>query len=68
MDLKGQKLAEKSFLGIMWTITFISAFVTFIVDDVKMMFFIFSGGLACSALVRAIFSFSSQCYYHCSKV
>lgn len=52
MDLKGQQLSERTFMGFMWTITILSAVLTFIFDDVTVMFKTFAGGLALSALVR----------------
>lgn len=52
MDLKGQQLSERIFTGVMWVITILSAVLTFILDDVTVMFKTFAGGLALSALVR----------------
>lgn len=51
MDLKGQQLSERTFMGVMWTVTILSAVLTFILDDVTIMFFTFAGGLALSALI-----------------
>lgn len=52
MDLKGQYRSEKLFLFMMWPVAILAAILTFILDDVKVMFFTFAGGLGISALVR----------------
>lgn len=51
MDLKGQYKCERMFLIIMWTVTFVAALLTFIVDDVSVMFVTFASGLAFSSLL-----------------
>lgn len=51
MDLKGQNKSETTFVSIMWAITVLSALLTFIIDDVKVMFITFAAGLGTSALV-----------------
>lgn len=51
MDLKGQYLCERIFLSIMWTVTFAAAILTFVLDNVLVMFVTFVSGLATGALV-----------------
>lgn len=51
MDLKGQYLCERIFLSLMWVFTLAAAILTFVLDNVFVMFVTFVSGLATSALV-----------------
>lgn len=51
MDLKGQYLCERIFLSLMWVFTLAAAILTFVLDNVFVMFVTFVSGLAASALV-----------------
>lgn len=51
MDLKGQYLCERIFLPFMWSVTLMAAILTFVLDNVFVMFATFVSGLAASALV-----------------
>lgn len=54
MDLKGQYFCERTFLTIMWVVTMAAAILTFVIDNVFVMFVTFASGLAVSAIVSFV--------------
>lgn len=61
MDLEGQNLCERVFLGLMWTVTLLAALLTFILDNVLVMFVTFASGMAVGAIVsNAYFQYAIQ--------
>lgn len=62
MDLKGQYLCERVFLSIMWSVTILSIVLTFVLDNVFVMFITFASGLGASTLVSCQQLYCLACF------